>query len=289
MLQIAVFVDAGYLHAQGSALLVGSTQRRDRNRLNVPLLVADLIAESRAIEPLARLLRVYWYDGVARGGVLNLEQRTLSQTDNVKCRFGVINSRGQQKGVDSLIVTDLIQLSREQACSDALILSGDEDLRVGVQVAQTFGIRVHLLGLHPARGSQSPDLLAEADTTREWGRERVSAWLTVADANPDDGGFPEVVASGADPVEAPAPERTLSDIARERVRALSSSEAAALLTYADGNRGQIPPDFDRPALGRAKLLLGRELSFEERRSFRLAVSEQLRLIALRSASGEDVA
>lgn len=270
MLQTAVFVDAGYLHAQGSALLVGSAQRRERNRLNVPLVIAALQAEAGAIEPAARLLRIYWYDGVARGGALSQEQSTLSQFNNVKCRFGVINSRGRQKGVDSLIVTDLIQLAREQAFSDALIMSGDEDLRVGVQVAQTFGIRVHLLGIHPARGSQSPDLLAEADTTREWGREKVAEWLSVTEA-----GFMSSNESAAS-VNSDPSDTMLRAVVEEQVAALSGEQLASLLAFADQNRGQLPSDFDRPSLARARNALARELTFDERRAFRTIMREGLR-------------
>ena len=65
-----------------------------------------------------------------------------------------MNSVGEQKGVDSLIVTDMINLARNRAISDAVFVSGDEDLRVGVQQAQEFGVRVHLVGIKPSRGSQ---------------------------------------------------------------------------------------------------------------------------------------
>jgi uncharacterized LabA/DUF88 family protein len=34
-----------------------------------------------------------------------------------------------------LIGTDLIELARNHAISDAVLLSGDEDLRIGVQIA----------------------------------------------------------------------------------------------------------------------------------------------------------
>jgi uncharacterized LabA/DUF88 family protein len=54
---------------------------------------------------------------------------------DVKIRLGYINGAGQQKGVDSLIVTDLIELARNQAISDAYLVSGDGDLRVAVQIA----------------------------------------------------------------------------------------------------------------------------------------------------------
>ena len=46
---------------------------------------------------------------------------------------------GRQKGVDSLIVTDLIELARNHAISDAVLLAGDEELRIGVQIAQSLG------------------------------------------------------------------------------------------------------------------------------------------------------
>ena len=58
----------------------------------------------------------------------------------------------------------MIALARNRAISDAVLVSGDEDLRVGVQQAQEFGVRVHLVGIKPGRGSQSLFLLQEADT-----------------------------------------------------------------------------------------------------------------------------
>ncbi len=82
------------------------------------------------------------------------EQQDLADSDDVKLRLGVIAYTGRQKGVDSLIVTDLIELARNHAITDALLLSGDEDVRIGVQIAQTYGVRVHLLGVQPAADNQ---------------------------------------------------------------------------------------------------------------------------------------
>ena len=62
----------------------------------------------------------------------------------------------------------MITLARNRAMAECVLLSGDEDLRVGVQQAQEYGVRVHLLGIKPARGSQSLFLLQEADATHEW-------------------------------------------------------------------------------------------------------------------------
>ena len=58
---------------------------------------------------------------------LTADQALLASLDDVKIRLGFINSVGEQKGVDSLIVTDLIELARQKAVCDAILLSGDED------------------------------------------------------------------------------------------------------------------------------------------------------------------
>jgi len=84
-------------------------------------------------------------------------------------RLGFLNSAGQQKGVDSLIVTDLVELARNRAVGDVVLVSGDEDVRIGVQLAQSFGVRVHLVGVKPCAGNQSPELRQEADTCTEVG------------------------------------------------------------------------------------------------------------------------
>lgn len=267
MLQIAVFVDAGYLYAQGSALISGQGQQpRIRTRLNVGDVIRDLVEEARSVEPNARLLRIYWYDGLARGGVLNIEQRSVAESENVKVRFGTINGRGEQKGVDSLIVTDLIELSRTHAISDALILSGDEDIRVGVQVAQTFGIRVHLLGIQPARGSQSPDLIAESDTHREWERNKVGGWLTLAQESEN----------SPPPIVDDQELAWIDTIVAVRVNPLSIEQAKEILQFVEANRNMLPPDFDRPSLGIAKGSLARELTNDERKSFRFSLLEAIR-------------
>ena len=177
---VAVFVDAGYLFAQGSVALSGSQKKRDALNLNVSEAVAELTAIARAKSDNASLLRIYWYDGAIRGGGgLTAEHEQLAYTDFVKLRLGSMNRVGQQKGVDSLIVTDLIDLARNRAISDAVLLSGDEDVRVAVQITQSFGVRVHLIGITPCRGSQSLSLLQEADTTTEWEAATVEKFLSL--------------------------------------------------------------------------------------------------------------
>lgn len=79
--------------------------------------------------------------------------------------------------MDSLIVTDMITLARNRAMASCVLLSGDEDIRVGVQQAQEYGVRVHILGIKPARGSQSLSLLREADTSHEWAADDLKSFL----------------------------------------------------------------------------------------------------------------
>ena len=125
------------------------------------------------------LLRIYWYDAM-RLGRPTPEQVALADSDDIKVRLGQINAAGEQKGVDALIITDLAELARNQAITDAVLLSGDEDVRVGVVLAQQFGVRVHLIGIQPSRSNQSRSLMQEADTTSEWDRATLTSFLTYA-------------------------------------------------------------------------------------------------------------
>lgn len=155
MPRVAIFVDAGYLFAQGSTALTGSKKKRIETRLDKNAVLAELLAVAKEKADGASPLRIYWYDGALGYGGPTLEQEAIASSDNVKLRLGFINKAGQQKGVDSLIVTDLINLARNNAISDALLMSGDEDVRIGVEIAQGFGVRIHLLGIVPEAEAHS--------------------------------------------------------------------------------------------------------------------------------------
>ena len=180
MKRVAVFVDAGYLYAQGSACIQGNKAKRENIRLDHTKFIGVLRTLVQRVQPDAPLLRIYWYDGTSRGPTL--DHRTLADLDDVKLRLGFINSVGQQKGVDSLLVTDVVELSRNGAICDALLLGGDEDLRIGVQIAQSFGVRLHLIGIEPSRGSQSLQLRQEVDTKYEISSLQVQTFLSLIPA-----------------------------------------------------------------------------------------------------------
>ncbi|MFB7459354.1 MULTISPECIES: NYN domain-containing protein [unclassified Streptomyces] len=161
----AIFVDAGYLYAAAGRLVAGTEDRRAFD-LDAEGLIDALIDRARTAFADSRLLRVYWYDG-ARRRIHTAEQQSIAELPDVKVRLGNLNANNQQKGVDSLIRTDLESLARHRAISDAALLGGDEDLVSAVEAAQGYGARVHLWGIEaPEARNQAEPLLWEVDSQR---------------------------------------------------------------------------------------------------------------------------
>ncbi|MGW6027653.1 NYN domain-containing protein [Streptomyces sp. NPDC055099] len=161
----AIFVDAGYVYAAAGRLAVGTEDRRSFD-LDAEGLIEAFIDKARTIFADSRLLRVYWYDG-ARRRIHTVEQQSIAELPDVKVRLGNLNANNQQKGVDSLIRTDLESLARHRAISDAALIGGDEDLVSAVEAAQGYGARVHLWGIEAPEGrNQAEPLLWEVDSQR---------------------------------------------------------------------------------------------------------------------------
>jgi hypothetical protein len=96
--RVAVFVDAGYVFAQGSVLQAGRKLPRGEVALDHAAAVTALTEFAQSVSG-AQLLRIYWYDGTSTGPTA--QHLTLAHLDGVKVRLGLVNSVGQQKGVDS--------------------------------------------------------------------------------------------------------------------------------------------------------------------------------------------
>ena len=204
-MRVAVFVDAGYVFAQGSTTITGlkTPKPRDQLDLNADEIVSRLRKLAGEISRGKELLRIYWYDGAPPSGP-SPEQTRLARLNDVKLRLGQLNSEGQQKGVDSLIVTDLVELARNKAIGDALVVTGDEDIRIGLQIAQSLGIRVHLLGIEgpPTRRTQSETLRQEADSNVAWTKSDISALLKVRGQEPVIASRAATTTARPEPVEA---------------------------------------------------------------------------------------
>jgi uncharacterized LabA/DUF88 family protein len=223
--------------------------------LDIPAVLAALraVVEGKSGLP---VLRVYWYDAL-RLGRPSPEQTALAYSADINIRLGQVNSAGEQKGVDALIITDLIDLARNQAIADAVLVSGDEDVRVGVLLAQQFGVRVHLLGIHPARGSQSPSLIQEADTTVEWDDETVRTFLSYTPpvARPTTAAPP---ATPAPQVAAATTGAGLDSQIEPLVAALSPSDLAALKALFAGGSRNVPGEQDKHLLRIGRIYFGQQ-------------------------------
>jgi hypothetical protein len=209
-------------------------------------------------------------------------QASLASRHNVKVRLGIVNRSGEQKGVDSLIVTDLISLSRNRAMADAVLVTGDEDIRVGVQQAQELGVRVHLVGLETATTNQSYLLRQEADTLREVSKAEVDSFLSLVPATPI---VPVPVVAAVHPPPTPGTVAAAGIVAAAASTTVTLSSGSALdvvlvaqtfaatLAKPDAERvvrssPNVPNDVDRQLLAAGRATCGRSLTEQEKRDLR---------------------
>ena len=185
------FIDAGYLKAGGARSLgVGST--------DVTVDAAGVVSWLRGAAGFGgSFLRAYWYEGAFDGGDARYaSQRTyldaVALTAGIQLRLGHVQERPtswhhavkqaakaagadvveferrfrfrpelEQKGVDTLIVLDLVRLAQRRAYAIAVLVAGDRDLAEAVRVAQDEGCRVILA--HPAQAGVATELRQLAD------------------------------------------------------------------------------------------------------------------------------
>ena len=249
--RFALFVDAGYLYAEGGKLCCGTPSRQgfDLNVRELNTMLRELAGGRCNLAA----LRTYWYDG-ARDGIRTSSHQGIAALANVKLRLGGINLRGQQKGVDALIYRDLMPLARERSIADAFLLSGDEDLVEGVRMAQDQGVRVTVIGITARTGTfnQSRELRFEADEVITLSREELMPYFArvhraaAPDGQPDRNRPHDVRSIG----------REFSESWRERSNEHELRELGA-------TRPRIPPHLDVELLQHAEKQLGRLLRGDE--------------------------
>lgn len=270
----AVFVDAGYLLQEGGFACLGTRRRGDIDCDFEPLLEAlGRYAEEASGLP---LLRVYWYDA-ARGGVPFKDHLAVGRLPNVKLRLGRLVERGnriEQKGVDSLIIRDLMTLARERAIDTACVIGGDEDLREGIVAAQDMGVRVLVVGVEHDDPNQSEALVLEADRHLVVRAEFLAPFFRTPERATTATG---VVASELLAAEAGR------DFARSCADSISRAQLGTLLT----EYPRIPSELDVQLLRDAEKALGSlrdrfDLKVELRAGFWAGLSE-----AVAEGPGED--
>ncbi|WP_031163783.1 NYN domain-containing protein [Streptosporangium roseum] len=173
----ALFVDAGYLLADG-AMAVHGTRHREAVSWDYPGLLKLLgnLSKERTGLP---LLRCYWYEASVEGR-RTAEHDALADLPGLKLRLSRIRP-GRREGVDAQVHRDLMTLARNSAVCDAVVVSGDEDLAQVVCDAQDLGIRVTVVHI-TADGSWavSRSLRQECDDLIEIGSSHLRPYVSLA-------------------------------------------------------------------------------------------------------------
>lgn len=248
--RIALFMDAGYFWVQVSQLLFGEKRRRIDIDLKPRMMRESLLRQIRSIAPDMPLLRIYWYDGLGANGLPSDQHREIGRLADIKIRYGTVNAAGQQKGVDGLLMADLLALSQNRAIVSAIICSGDADLVPGINDSQMLGVRVLRLGIH-GPGGASPLLCEEVDENMEWPINEIMSFIGPA--------------PGSAPPLSPAARfaSALEEIAAEFAESLAPEERGKI-----GSSPFIPPELDKNLLFQARTRLDRQLDNEEAKSLR---------------------
>jgi len=137
----ALFVDAGYVLADG-AMAVHGTRNRDSVSWDYSGLLKFLSGLSLDRSGLP-MLRCYWYEATVEGRRTS-DHDTLADLPGLKLRLGRMRP-GRREGVEAEMHRDLNTLARNGAITDAILVSGEEDLAEVVAEVQDLGIRVILV------------------------------------------------------------------------------------------------------------------------------------------------
>lgn len=170
MKNIAIFIDAGYFYSSAVEIYsikdhVQEKTRRDIYLSKAPVeIFSDLLCEIRAYsDSLLRvpkvfknrkpifsqtedysLYRIYWYDALYQGRMSDDHNKIIA-TQKTTLRTGVINRYGVQKGVDTLICLDMMEIAYHHTVDIVYLFTGDEDFQPLLEKVRSMGLEVHLI------------------------------------------------------------------------------------------------------------------------------------------------
>jgi uncharacterized LabA/DUF88 family protein len=268
--RVAVFVDAVYLFHQSGLVLSGARPERADVLLDVANVIAELKREAMARAPDSSFLRIYWYDLAHPGARLTSDQALLANSDDVKLRLCSSSLLGTARGLATAIATDLTDLVENGVLDDMVLVSGDEDLRIPVHVAQSHGVRAHLISITASRPALATPLSQEADTTGAWIHDTIESFISLRRGNLQD-------ISSLSPGFALGHEDAgvrLEAAAKEFADALDDNDLDALDAYWATSRG-VPSELDRRLLPFARNALGRDLDQAEKRLVRTCFQREV--------------
>jgi hypothetical protein len=235
----ALFVDAGYMLADG-AMAVHGTRRRESVTWDYEGLLELLgnLARDRTGLP---LLRCYWYEATVEGRRTS-EHDALADMPGIKLRLAKLRP-GRREGVDTEIHRDLTVLARNHAISDAVVVSAEEDLAQVVSDVQDLGLRVTIVHVTvDGNWTISRSLRQESDDIME---------LTSAHLRP----FVEII-PGAEPARADDQQYVASTLVRSAANGHSGNGAGPYQALPAGTGHSGPPsiytapvvaEYQRPA------------------------------------------
>lgn len=281
--RVAILVDVGYVCTGGAWVLEKRKCARLEIRTDIEALFNLLETKSQEISGLP-LLRLYWYDGSV-GGRVTTEQTLAGQRNHIKLRLGIVNGLGEQKEVDTKLVTDLAELARNRAIADAILVGGDGDLRLGVEIAQQYGVKVHLVTIQGTGVSEH--LKMEADTWNQISMEEVKTFISISRPLATPSATNETVPDWAHgfrhrPLAASNSHSTEQFDAAQAVQSYllglsvqDKNDLKAAVGASSSN--SIPADHDGRLLAASRGSLGRDLDGDEKKRLRKELKKQLTL------------
>ena len=137
------------------------------------------------------VLRCYWYEATMDGR-RTAEQDALADVPGIKLRVAKIRP-GRREGVETEIHRDLTTLARNNAISDALVVSAEEDLAQVIADVQDLGMRVTLVHIAvDGNWTISRALRQESDDIIEISGDHLRPYVELVagaePAHPDDDG-----------------------------------------------------------------------------------------------------
>lgn len=157
-------------------------------------------------------------------------------------------------------------------------------MRVGVQFAQSYGVRVHLIGIanEHDRNHQSLSLIQEADTHTEWSADVINSFLSIRQpaSRPARASLPpiEVASSPAvneEPLTSEAAIARLEAHVQTLVDELVPNDLQGLKGVLKSSNS-LPREFDGRLLGTCRDILQRDLEQPEKRFARKKFIELVR-------------
>lgn len=191
--KLVAMIDGGFLVKSGCTTLDIKVQDLHLNPLRIS---AWCSLSARRVQ--ADFMRSYWYDGIHEPSNPEYESqltrvRSLGNQAGIQVRLGKLSRRPnpewseirkalkainadpdefkkhypmskyryEQKGVDTLIVLDMVRLAQLNAYDTLLLLAGDTDLAEAVKTVQDYGKRVIIA--RPEKCGNASDLFDLAD------------------------------------------------------------------------------------------------------------------------------